>query len=198
MPSGWQSGWRVWGTQEMVLVATNAFSPLSSPSYLPRPPSYVSAPGHLWLGASLNQLRPDPQNLLFFFSNIVLHCFPDHPGLFLPLSLLVVPKLVAREVHPEILTQQDLGRARQGEGSCALPKYRGSTSCRGRSQCSAGNHPSSSDLQSLSNSIWPLRTAARCHPEPWTAFPLTLSLWVGGGSDVHCSLFVSKRHHTAF
>ena len=95
----------------MVLVATNTFSPLSSPSYLPRPPSHASAAGHLWLGASLNQLRPDPQNLLIFFSNVVLHFFPAHPGLFLPLSLLVVPKLAAHEVHPEILTQEDLGRS---------------------------------------------------------------------------------------
>ena len=79
------------------------------PPVLPLIPSHVSAPGHLWSGASLNQLRPDPQNPLIFFSNIVLHFVPAHPGLFLPPSLLVVPKLAAHEVHPEILTQQDLG-----------------------------------------------------------------------------------------
>lgn len=36
MPSGWQSGQHVQGTQEMVLVAMNTFSPLSSPG-LPFP-----------------------------------------------------------------------------------------------------------------------------------------------------------------
>lgn len=145
MPSGWQSG-GVFGVQEMVLVALNAFNPCPPRPYLPRPPSLRLSTRASVVRSFLNQLRPDPQNLLFLFSNIVLQ-FPAYPGLFLPLSLLVVPKLVAREGSPkEVLANRIWAGLNRGEGSCALPKYRGSHILQGRSQCSAGNHPSSSDL----------------------------------------------------
>lgn len=49
-------------------MATNAISPACSPPTSPGPLSHLSVPGHLWLGASLNQLRPNLQNLLVFFS----------------------------------------------------------------------------------------------------------------------------------
>lgn len=105
------------------------------------------------MSSGLTSKTSDP-----FFSNIFLpHFFPAHPGLFLPDHLLVVPKLAAHEVLPEILIQQQ-GRA--GPGQLCWPKYKGPTPCSGQVPAPRLGSTARAQISSLSPTlIWLLGAA---------------------------------------